>query len=159
MRKSFPFFDDFILFFGGQNYDGFCISNDVYKYSIVDKKWMKFDLITVLNESDMFIHIIGGYNGNSGYCTNHYFQLCYPDATLHFFLKIVTLYPKKKYCKNMYDKIERFQTRRNVFEKINQFCFIHMIYHSFVKYKIETETHQFRHVFIEEKNLKYNKLS
>ncbi|ETO34397.1 hypothetical protein RFI_02697 [Reticulomyxa filosa] len=67
--------DEFILFFGGQNYDGFCISNDVYKYSIVDKKWMKFeftlpdlrtDSIAVLNESDMFIHIIGGYTGNSG---------------------------------------------------------------------------------------------
>ncbi|ETO29945.1 hypothetical protein RFI_07173 [Reticulomyxa filosa] len=62
--------NDFILFFGGWNgYISSDISQEVHKYSMKEKKWIKFeqklpfilrDFIGVLNEDSTCIHFLGG---------------------------------------------------------------------------------------------------
>ncbi|ETO29784.1 G-protein beta WD-40 repeats containing protein [Reticulomyxa filosa] len=62
----------FILFFGG---DSDCsISTEIHRYSITENTWMKFEnnlpsplthLVAVLHEHNMFLHIIGGYDGDA----------------------------------------------------------------------------------------------
>ncbi|ETO06399.1 hypothetical protein RFI_30997 [Reticulomyxa filosa] len=61
--------NDIILFFGGTSY---CtISNSVFKYSIQENEWMKYENVlpnplynhvAVLSEDNINIHIIGGNN-------------------------------------------------------------------------------------------------
>ncbi|ETO30649.1 WD-40 repeat protein [Reticulomyxa filosa] len=63
--------NDFILFFGGDSAEG-DFSKEIYKYSINENKWMKFeqtlpialsDCNGVITGDNTFIHIIGGYDG------------------------------------------------------------------------------------------------
>ncbi|ETO28266.1 WD-40 repeat protein [Reticulomyxa filosa] len=64
--------NNYILFFGGCNINDNNTSNGIYKYSIMENKWMKFednlpislcDCSCVLNEDNTFINILGGYDG------------------------------------------------------------------------------------------------
>ncbi|ETO32584.1 Kelch motif family protein [Reticulomyxa filosa] len=67
---GFVYIDDSILFFGG--YDGIKnASREVYRYSIVEDQWVKFEsilpmplncCIATLSGDNKFVHVIGGYN-------------------------------------------------------------------------------------------------
>ncbi|ETO05677.1 hypothetical protein RFI_31719, partial [Reticulomyxa filosa] len=62
-----------LLFFGGEGTNGKA-SDRVYKYSFLDKQWMNFEqtlpislneCTAILNEDHTFVHILGGYDGNT----------------------------------------------------------------------------------------------
>ncbi|ETO31447.1 kelch domain-containing protein [Reticulomyxa filosa] len=67
---GFVYVNDSILFFGG--YDGIKnASREVYRYSIVEDQWVKFEsilpmplncCIATLSGDNKFVHVIGGYN-------------------------------------------------------------------------------------------------
>ncbi|ETO29049.1 hypothetical protein RFI_08076 [Reticulomyxa filosa] len=73
--------NDSIYFFGGHtDYDGgTSISNAVYKYSIQENEWLKFEhtlptplfgCIAISSEDCTFVHILGGTDGMKGMATH-----------------------------------------------------------------------------------------
>ncbi|ETO06003.1 hypothetical protein RFI_31393 [Reticulomyxa filosa] len=69
---SYICINDFILFFGGDG-DEIRATKEVHKYSMKENKWMKFEQtlpiaftegIVILDNDNMFMHIIGGSDGN-----------------------------------------------------------------------------------------------
>ncbi|ETO29002.1 hypothetical protein RFI_08123 [Reticulomyxa filosa] len=64
--------NDFILLFGGDDDSKPGFSNQVYKYSMSEKQWMKFeqtlpislsDCTAVLSNDGTYVHILGGFDG------------------------------------------------------------------------------------------------
>ncbi|ETO23919.1 WD-40 repeat protein [Reticulomyxa filosa] len=71
--------NDFILFFGGDDGAEIDALKDMYKYSITEDKWVKFeyslpfpltDCVATLNDNNMYVHIIGGYDGDDAVSTH-----------------------------------------------------------------------------------------
>ncbi|ETO36626.1 Pfs, NACHT and WD domain protein, partial [Reticulomyxa filosa] len=69
---GYTYVSDFILFFGGSDEYIKVHSKEIYKYSIIENKWTKFEqdlpfslryCVAMLSKDNKFIHIVGGYAG------------------------------------------------------------------------------------------------
>ncbi|ETO23797.1 hypothetical protein RFI_13377, partial [Reticulomyxa filosa] len=71
--------NDVILFFGGDDDLESRALKDVYKYSIKQNKWMKFEqalpislsgFVAILDKNNTYVHIIGGFDGKNVMATH-----------------------------------------------------------------------------------------
>ncbi|ETO11336.1 hypothetical protein RFI_26039 [Reticulomyxa filosa] len=79
IKYAYVCVDNFILFFGGRDYNSLTASKAVYKYSMKDDKWTKFErtlplplsgCVGVLSQDHAFVHILGGDDGSDKLLTH-----------------------------------------------------------------------------------------